>query len=34
MIQITISAMGLLIILIALLWWTLGAKAEPETLAV
>ena len=34
MTQITISAMGLLIILIALLWWTLGAKAEPETLAV
>ncbi len=34
MTQITISAMGLLIIFIALLWWTLGAKAEPETLAV
>ena len=34
MTQITISAMGLLIIFIALLWWTLGAKAEPESLAV
>ena len=32
--QITISALGLLIILIALLWWTLGTKAEPESLAV
>ena len=34
MTQITICAMGLLIIFIALLWWTLGAKAEPEILAV
>jgi DNA-binding NtrC family response regulator len=34
MTQITISALGLLIILIALLWWTLGTKAEPESLAV
>jgi len=34
MTQITISALGLLIIFIALLWWTLGAKAEPEPLAV
>ena len=34
MTQITISALGLLIILIALLWWALGTKAEPESLAV
>ena len=34
MTQITISALGLLIILIALLWWTLGTKTEPESLAV
>ena len=34
MTQITISALGLLVILIALLWWTLGTKAEPESLAV
>jgi DNA-binding NtrC family response regulator len=34
MTQITISAMGLLIFFIALLWWTLGAKAETETLTV
>jgi DNA-binding NtrC family response regulator len=34
MTQITISALGLLVILIALLWWTLGSKAEPESLAV
>lgn len=29
MTQITISALGLLILFIALLWWTLGARAEP-----
>jgi DNA-binding NtrC family response regulator len=34
MTQITISALGLLIIFVALLWWTLGTKAEPEPLAV
>jgi DNA-binding NtrC family response regulator len=34
MTQITISALGLLVILIALLWWTLGTKPEPESLAV
>jgi len=34
MTQITISALGLLVILIALLWWALGTKAEPESLAV
>ena len=34
MTQITISALGLLVILIALLWWTLGTKTEPESLAV
>ena len=34
MTQITISALGLLVILIALLWWTLGTKSEHESLAV
>ena len=34
MTQITISAFGLLVVLFALLWWTLGAKREPESLAV
>ena len=34
MTQITISALGLLVILVALLWWTLGSKAEHESLAV
>ncbi len=34
MTQITISVLGLLVILIALLVWTLDAKTEPEPLAV
>jgi DNA-binding NtrC family response regulator len=34
MTQITVSALGLLVILIALLWWTLGTKAEREPLSV
>jgi len=34
MTQITISALGLLVILIALLWWTLGTKTEHEPLSV
>jgi CheY-like chemotaxis protein len=34
MTQITISALGLLVILIALLWWTLGTKTEHEPLAL
>lgn len=34
MTQITISALGLLVLLVALLWWTLGTKTEPESLAV
>ncbi len=34
MTQITISVLGLLVILIALLWWTLGTKTEPESLAI
>lgn len=34
MTQITISALGLLVMLIALLWWTLGAKTEHEPLTV
>ncbi len=34
MTQITISVLGILVILIALLWWTLGTKTEPESLAV
>lgn len=31
MLQITVTAVGLLIVLTALLCWTLGAKKEPET---
>ncbi len=34
MTQISVSAIGLLVILIALLLWTLGAKTEPEPFAV
>lgn len=34
MTQITISALGLLVVLFALLWWTLGTKTEPEPIAV
>jgi DNA-binding response OmpR family regulator len=34
MTQITISALGLLIVIIALLWWTLGTKAKHEPLSV
>jgi DNA-binding NtrC family response regulator len=34
MTQITISMSGLLIVIIALLWWTLGTKPEPEPLIV
>ena len=34
MTQITISALGLLIIIVALLWWTIGTKTETETLAI
>ena len=34
MTQITISALGLLVVLFALLCWTLGAKREPESLAI
>jgi CheY-like chemotaxis protein len=34
MTQITISVLGLLVILIALLWWTLGTKTEHEPFSV
>jgi CheY-like chemotaxis protein len=34
MTQIGLSALGLLVILIALLVWTLGAKPEPEPIAI
>jgi len=34
MIQITISALGLLIIVVALLWWTIGTKTKSEPLAI
>jgi CheY-like chemotaxis protein len=34
MTQITISALGLLIIIVALLWWTIGTKTEGEPLAI
>jgi DNA-binding response OmpR family regulator len=34
MTQITISALGLLIVIIALLWWTLGTKAKHEPLSI
>jgi DNA-binding response OmpR family regulator len=33
MTQITISALGLLIVIVALLWWTLGTKTKHETWA-
>jgi CheY-like chemotaxis protein len=34
MTQITISALGLVIVIVALLWWTLGSKTEREPLVV
>ncbi|HKV58755.1 MAG TPA: hypothetical protein VJO32_10745 [Ktedonobacteraceae bacterium] len=34
MLQITVTAIGLLIVMTALLCWTLGTKREPEPLAV
>ena len=34
MIQITITALGLLIVIVALLWWTLGSKSEQKPLPV
>jgi len=34
MIQITITALGLLIVIVALLWWTLGSKTEQKPLPV
>jgi DNA-binding NtrC family response regulator len=34
MIQITITALGLLIVIVALLWWTLGSKAEQKRVSV
>ncbi len=34
MTQITISALGLVVLLVALLLWTLGTKQEPEPVAV
>ena len=34
MIQITLSGVGLLIVLVGLLWWTLGTKPEPPSLPV
>ncbi|MGZ3609894.1 MAG: response regulator [Ktedonobacteraceae bacterium] len=34
MTQITVSALGLLVLLVALLLWTLGTKPEPEPVAV
>ncbi len=34
MTQITISALGLLIVIVALLWWTLGTKPKHEPLSV
>lgn len=34
MTQITLSALGLLVIIVALLWWTIGTKAKPEPLAI
>ncbi len=34
MLQITITALGLLIVMVALLWWTLGTKTERDPLAV
>jgi DNA-binding response OmpR family regulator len=34
MTQITISALGLLVVIVALLWWTLGTKTKHEPLSV
>jgi CheY-like chemotaxis protein len=34
MTQISLSALGLLVILVALLLWTIGTKPEPEPLAI
>ena len=34
MTQIAISGVGLLVVIVALLWWTLGTKTEHEQLAV
>ncbi|MBV9228819.1 MAG: hypothetical protein JOZ18_05870 [Chloroflexi bacterium] len=34
MIQITVTALGLLIVIVALLWWTLGAKTEQQSLPI
>ena len=34
MTQITVSALGLMVLLVALLLWTLGTKQEPEPVAV
>ncbi len=34
MTQITISVLGLLVVMVALLWWTLGKKTEREPLAL
>jgi DNA-binding NtrC family response regulator len=34
MIQITVTALGLLIVIVALLWWTLGSKTEQKRVPV
>lgn len=34
MTQITISAFGLLVLIVALLWWSIGTKTKPEPLAI
>ena len=34
MLQITVTAVGILVVVTALMCWTLGAKPEPETLVV
>jgi hypothetical protein len=34
MIQITISAFGLLVLIVALIWWSTGTKTKPEPLAM
>jgi CheY-like chemotaxis protein len=34
MTQITISVLGLLVIMVALLWWTIGTRREGEPLAI
>ena len=34
MVQITLSGIGLLIVLAGLLWWTLGTKPEPPSLPI